>query len=78
MSESIWTVIIQVMAHSSGNGQDNDQKSVGGTVQKFTVDAVKFSDTFELAKAIEQGIQSNPMVWETEIIGIIRCDLVHP
>lgn len=66
------------MAHSSGNGRDNDQKLVGGPVQRFTVDAVEFSDAFELAKAIEYGIKSNPMVWETKIIGIIRCDLVHP
>ena len=78
MSESIWTVIIQVMPHSSGNGHENDQKMVGVPTQRFTVDAVEFSDVFELAKAIEYGIRSNPMVWETEIIGIIRCDLVHP
>ncbi len=75
MSESIWTVIIQVMPHSSGNGHENDQKMVGESTQRFTVDSVKFSDAFELAKAIEYGIKSNPMVWETEIIGIIRVDL---
>ena len=78
MSESIWTVLIRVMPHSTGNGQGNDQKMVGNPVQKFTVDAVKFSDAFELAKAIEYGIRSNPMVWETEILGIIQVDQVHP
>jgi hypothetical protein len=75
MSESIWTVIIQVMPHSSGNGQENDQKMVGQPTQRFTVDAVKISDAFELAKAIEYGIRSNPMVWETVIAGIIRVDM---
>jgi hypothetical protein len=78
MSESIWTVIIEVGPHSTGNGQENDQKLVGPTVQKFTVDSVEFSDAFELAKAVEQGIRSNPMVWRTEIIGVIRVDQVHP
>jgi hypothetical protein len=36
------------------------------------------SDAFELAKAIEYGIRSNPMVWETVIAGIIRVDMERP
>lgn len=78
MSESIWTVIIWVASHSTGNGAANDQKVVGGSIQRFTIDSVKFSDAFELAKAIEQGIRSNPMVWETELLGIIRVDMESP
>ena len=75
MSESIWIITIWVAPHSTGNGAANDQKVVGGSIQKFTVDAVKFADAHELAKAIERGIKSNPMVWITEIMGIIRVDM---
>ena len=76
MSESIWNITISVFPHSTGRGAEEDQKSVGGTIQRFTVDAVEIGDAFELAKAIRQGIESNPMVWVTKILGVVRVDVV--
>lgn len=71
MSER-WMVTIEAWAHSTGNGEDNDQKLAGERSQNFVVNAVDISAALEFAEAISQGMRTNPMVWRAPIKAIIQ------
>ncbi len=67
-----WMVTIEAWPHSTGNGQEADQKLAGERSQNFAVRAIDISAALELAEAIAQGMRTNPMVWRAPIMAIIR------
>ena len=69
-----WTIEIRVAPHSTGRGQIEDQKTVGKELQVYNVLANDIDTALIVAKSIRAGIESNPMVWRTEIVGIIQKD----
>jgi hypothetical protein len=67
-----WIITIWCAPHSTGDGYENDQKKVGARIQRYPVDADGIDNAMKLANAIKMGIESNPMVWNVEIIGVIQ------
>jgi len=72
MCECEWIITIRCFPHSTKNGHEVDQKTVGMPVQNYTVRADGIDDAMNLANAIDVGIHSNPMVWKTEIVGVVQ------
>jgi hypothetical protein len=67
-----WLVTIEAWPHSTGKGQDADQKAAGDRVQKFAVRAGDMEDALQAADYIAQGMRTNPMVWRAPITGIVQ------
>ena len=67
-----WEAEIHVWPHSTGNGQCADQKAVGGGVRKVEVIAHRIDDALKLVNLYRDGIETNPMVWQAVVYGIVR------
>ena len=67
-----WIVTIEVWPHSTGNGNEADQKAAGNRVNTFAVDADCMREAVKLANAIAQGMEAHPMVWRAPITGIVK------
>lgn len=65
-----WIVRMDVYAHSTGNGSENDRKAVGGNHQTFNVKGEEFRDAVAAAELLITGIKTNPMVWQCHITAI--------
>ena len=66
-----WKITLEAWPHSTGNGQDADQKLAGERVQNFTVDAEDARGALKLAEAIAKGMEANPMTWRAPITAIV-------
>ncbi len=71
-----WFILIRVSPFSTGRGRTTDQKDVGPEYKPFQVKAWGFHQAMQMAEAIILGIRSNPMVWTSEIIGVIHADKI--
>jgi hypothetical protein len=67
-----WRITIEAWPHSTGNGQDEDQKLAGERIQHYTVRGVSIDEALEAAKHIATGMRSNPMVWRAPITEIVK------
>ncbi len=69
-----WTITIAVCPHSTGNGQDADQKAAGAEDgdRHFYVDADDFDEAAKYARCFSEGIESHPMVWKAPVMGVHR------
>lgn len=65
-----WRIAIEARPHSTGNGNEADQKLAGDRIAYFYVDAGDISDAVKMARCFSQGMQHNPMVWEAVIVGV--------
>ncbi len=71
-----WFVLIRCAPFSTGRGQTTDQKDIGPEYKSFSVVAWGFHQAMEKAEAIILGIRTNPMVWTSEIIGVVQADKI--
>lgn len=67
-----WHIVIEAWPHSTGKGQDVDQAAAGERVQSYYVEANDVRAALRSATCIQNGMVSNPAVWEAPIIGITR------
>lgn len=67
-----WMVTIEAWPHSTGNGNQADQKAAGDRVQNFAVRAIDASEALKCAELIAQGMRTNPMVWRAPITAIVK------
>ena len=67
-----WLVTIEAWPHSTGNGQDTDQKAAGPRKNDFVVKAEGMRSAFEAAEQIAMGMRVNPMIWRAPIVSIIQ------
>ena len=69
-----WRITIQVWPHSTGAGQEADQKAAGERVLYFYVNANDMGEAYKLARCFAQGVEANPAVWKAPIFGICTTD----
>ena len=67
-----WIVTIEAWPHSSGNGQENDQKAAGERTSNYTVRAIDIAQALEFAEAIAMGMRHNTMVRRAPIVSIVK------
>jgi len=67
-----WIAEIHVWPHSTGRGQQVDQKDAGERVQKITLRADGIQAALRMAEVFAKGIETNPMVWQAPIFGVTR------
>lgn len=67
-----WKITIEAWPHSTGKGADEDQKAAGDRVQVYYTRAESIHEAAGHAKLIVAGMESNPMVWQAVITGIVR------
>lgn len=65
-----WRITIQAWPHSTGNGQDADQKAAGDRERYFYVNAESIRDAMKMAECFAQGMEHNPAVWHAPIMGV--------
>lgn len=74
MSAYEWHAEIHVWPHSTGRGQDVDQKEAGERVQTLEVRADSIEDALRLVVLFRNGIVTNPMVWQAPIMKLVRAE----
>lgn len=72
MSYDRWKITIEAWPHSTGNGQEADQKLAGDRSKDYVVYAIDAKAALEFAEAIASGVRSNPMVWRAPIVALIK------
>jgi hypothetical protein len=65
-----WRIIIEAWPHSTGAGQEADQKAAGERESYFYVSANDIGEAMRMAQCFAEGIKHNPAVWEAPITGI--------
>lgn len=65
-----WKITIEAWPHSTGNGQEADQKLAGNRSTDYVVRALDMADAMKFAEAIAMGVRANPMVWRAPIKAI--------
>ena len=65
-----WRIIIEACPHSTGAGQEADQKMAGDRERYFYVDADDIREAMKMAHCFAQGIETNPAVWRAPITGV--------
>jgi hypothetical protein len=69
-----WLITIEAWPHSTGNGQEADQKAAGPRKNDFVVRAEGMQSAFEAAEQIAMGMRVNPMIWRAPIVSIVQKD----
>lgn len=67
-----WVAQFVVCPHSSGNGQEADQKAAGERVQQIQFTADDADEALAKAKLFKAGLERNPMVWQAPITKLER------
>ena len=65
-----WKIVIEAWPHSSGRGEEEDQKRAGDRVHYFYVDADGINEALRCAHCFAEGMKRNPMVWQAPITGV--------
>lgn len=65
-----WRITIEAWPHSTGAGQEADQKAAGDREHYFYVDAENIRDAMKMAECFAQGMERNPAVWKAPILGV--------
>lgn len=65
-----WRIIIESWPHSTGKGQDADQKAAGEREVYFYVDADDIRDAMKMARCFAEGMECNPAVWRAPITAV--------
>lgn len=65
-----WRITIEVWPHSTGAGQEADQKAAGDRTNYFYVDAQDIADAMKMARCYAEGLERNPAVWRAPIRGV--------
>lgn len=71
-----WRIAIEVWPHSSGKGQEADQKTAGDRELYFYADAEDIDAAIRCARCFAEGIRANPAVWMAPIVGVHRVQPV--
>lgn len=67
-----WNIEIEAWPHSTGEGQEVDQKACGKRVHCFKHFGSEFEDAFKAAQLIAEGMLTNPRMWQAPIKSIVR------
>ncbi len=65
-----WRITIEAWPHSTGAGQEADQKAAGDRTHYFYVDAEDIRDAMRMAECFAEGMKRNPAVWMAPIMGV--------
>jgi hypothetical protein len=65
-----WRITIEAWPHSTGNGQEADQKAAGDREHYFYVDADDIGAAMKMARCYAEGMERNPAVWRPPITGV--------
>jgi len=65
-----WRITIEAWPHSTGKGQEEDQKAAGDRERYFYVDAEDIADAMKMARCFAEGMKANPAVWMAPIMGV--------
>ena len=65
-----WRITIRAWPHSTGNGQEADQKAAGDPEHYFYVDANNIREAMKMAECFAHGMERNPAVWQAPIMGV--------
>lgn len=67
-----YKIEIEAWPHSTGEGNDADQKAAGPRSRSFTIYASGMAEAYAAAQHIATGIQSHHRVWTAPIVKIER------
>lgn len=73
-----WKITIEAWPHSTGAGAAEDQAAAGERSTDFKVNARDLAHAYELARAIQMGVEVNPRVWRAPITAILQMQECTP
>lgn len=69
-----WEITIEAWPHSTGKGQDEDQKACGARSQEFYTRAETIDDALVHANIFATGMVTNPRMWQARVMSIRRVE----